>query len=71
MWWPTPDELKRAGVITGIARPDDFALSGFGTAATDEDIEGELQKIPLFGTIAVAVASLVYAVTGLNLTAPR
>jgi hypothetical protein len=51
MWWPTSDELKRAGVITGIARPDDFALSGFGTAATDEDTEGELQKIPLFGSI--------------------
>jgi hypothetical protein len=60
MWWPTSDELKRAGVITGIARPDDFALSGFGTAATDEEIEGELQKIPLFGAIK-RVEPVVYA----------
>jgi hypothetical protein len=26
MWWPTPNELKWAGVITGVAGPRDFAL---------------------------------------------
>ena len=30
MWWPTSDELIRAGVITGVARSDDFALPGLG-----------------------------------------
>jgi hypothetical protein len=49
MWWPTSDELKRAGIITGIARPDDFALSGFGPAATDEDTEGSCKKFRCLG----------------------
>jgi hypothetical protein len=59
MWWPTIDDLTRAGVITGVVRPDDFALSarpffpfdGRGQAATPEDVDRELQKTSLYLTI--------------------
>jgi hypothetical protein len=51
MWWPTSDELRRAGVITGIARPDDFALSGMPRIDTEEELDKEFQKIPVYVTI--------------------
>jgi hypothetical protein len=46
MWWPKPEELAHAGIITGIARPDDFAVSGMPAAATQEGVDKELQRKP-------------------------
>jgi len=51
MWWPTIDELRRANVVTDVATPDDFALSGFGERPTAERAETELLKIPLYAAI--------------------
>jgi hypothetical protein len=51
MWWPTSEELRQAGVVTGITRPNDFALSGVGATASEHDLDNELQKVPLFRTI--------------------
>ena len=59
IWWPTIDELTQADVITGVARPEDFALSarpffsfdGRVQTATAEDLDKELQKAPLYVAI--------------------
>lgn len=42
MWYPTPSELLDAGVITGTASDDDFAISGYGGNVERETIEEKL-----------------------------
>ena len=48
MWWPTSSELTQAGVVTGVASPDDFALSGVSGTVSKEDLDKGLQKNPLY-----------------------
>jgi hypothetical protein len=52
MWWPTPDDLRQAGVITGIAGdPAALAFHGLNATATQEDIDKALQKTSLYAAI--------------------
>jgi hypothetical protein len=48
MWWPTLGELAQAGVVTAIASPDDFALSGVARNVTERDLDNGLQKNLLY-----------------------
>jgi hypothetical protein len=54
MWWPTSGELTRAGVVTGIAGPSDFALSGIARNVTERNLDNGLQKISLYVAIKSA-----------------
>lgn len=53
IWWPTTDELKAAKVITAIASPSDFAVSGFDPTdpASMNEVEKGMLKTPIFSAI--------------------
>jgi hypothetical protein len=52
IWWPTPHELWQAGVITDITGgPAALAFHGLTAAATQGDIDEELQKTSLYVAI--------------------
>lgn len=70
MWWPTSDELSPAGVITGIARPGDFAPSGMPWIDTEE-VDKELQKVPLYVTIKRTDSDVYRNILASNLDARR
>jgi hypothetical protein len=51
LWYPTPQEMRTAGYVTGLAGNDDVGLSGI--AASDIDsIDETLKKEPLYAAIA-------------------
>lgn len=51
MWWPSPDELRRANVVTALAAPTDFAISGVAAATTPQRVDDILAKYPLYVSI--------------------
>jgi hypothetical protein len=51
---PTKDEIVRAGLATDQARPDQFALGGFGPAPTPASIRDRLLGVPLYRAVALA-----------------
>lgn len=53
-WVPTQDEIVGAGLATDRARPDQFALGGFGPAPTPASIRERLLGVPLYRAVALA-----------------
>jgi hypothetical protein len=51
MWWPTLDELKQAGVVTAVARSDDFAVSGLPSTFDRNEVEAGLLQVPAVAAI--------------------
>jgi hypothetical protein len=51
VWWPTSLELLRAHFITGIASPEDFAISVLGQHRTPATAELDLLRIPVYVAI--------------------
>jgi hypothetical protein len=51
LWYPTPDEMRTAGFITGQAGNDEVALSGVPRNEID-NVEQMLRRDPLYAAIA-------------------
>jgi hypothetical protein len=51
MWYPTPQELLQAGVITGFASKADFALSGVVAYRDRAKLERLLTQLPVYEAI--------------------
>ncbi len=51
LWYPTPDQMRSAGYITGYADSDEVGLSGMPVAEIDR-VEQALRKEPLYSAIA-------------------
>jgi hypothetical protein len=51
LWYPTPEEMRAAGYITGYAGNDDVALSGM-PAGEIAKLDEALRKEPLYSAIA-------------------
>jgi hypothetical protein len=51
MWYPTPDELRQAHVITGIVNESDFGTTGVKHWNNRALLEADLATIPLFAAL--------------------
>jgi len=51
VWWPTLDELVKAGVVTQVAPLGTFAASGFGPDPTAASVVAELDSVPIFAAL--------------------
>lgn len=51
MWYPSVEELKQAGVITGLTSGYEFSLTGLEKWGNETELERDLLKTPLYETL--------------------
>jgi hypothetical protein len=52
-WYPSTDELIQSGFVTDVANGQ-FSISGLGAKVEREDIEAELETVPIYKTLSHA-----------------